>query len=99
MQAETMSVMTVVQLLSIHDPEEEYLGDGRVPGWTSNPDVLRAFTDFQAAMHSIQETVLSRNSDVSRKARFPGYTLLAPYTNPEQQKLLRGQGVPNSISI
>ena len=90
--------MTVVQLLSIHDPEEEYLGD-RAPGWTSNPQVLQAFSEFQTAMQRVQETVLSRNSDTKRKARFPGYTLLAPYTNAEQQKLIRGQGVPNSISI
>lgn len=97
-QAEALTIMIVVQLLSTHDPEEEYLGK-RTKGWTGDQVVKDAHKRFQEDVDSVQAIIEARNSDVHSRARFPDYTLLLPFTDEENNKRIKGQGVPNSISI
>lgn len=93
-----MKVMLIVQLLSTHDPEEEYLGD-RSDGWTSEHGALEAFDRFKQAVKDIDELVDARNKSIQYKSRFPNYTTLQPHTTPEDVANIRARGVPNSISI
>lgn len=97
-RAEALTIMIVVQLLSTHDPEEEYLGQ-RTDGWTADHVVKDAHRRFQADVDSVQAIIEARNNNVDSKARFPDYTLLLPFTDEENNKRIKGQGVPNSISI
>ncbi|KAK9819525.1 hypothetical protein WJX74_005150 [Apatococcus lobatus] len=95
---EALRVMVVVQLLSTYDPDEEFLGV-RTEGWSSNNDVLDAWKEFKTNVEKIGEKIKKRNGNVDNKARFPDYNLLAPAGDDDMHELIRGHGIPNSISI
>ena len=90
--------MLIVQLLSTHDPEEEYLGD-RTDGWTSDPRALEVFDKYKQTIADIDKQVDGRNSNFELKSRFPNYTTLQPHTSDDDVANIRARGIPNSISI
>ncbi|KAK9825309.1 hypothetical protein WJX74_007835 [Apatococcus lobatus] len=97
-RAVALKIMLIVQLLSTHDPDEEYLGD-RTDGWTSDAGALEVFKKYKQAVSDIDKQVDARNKNVEFKSRFPNYTTLQPHTTPEDVANIRARGVPNSISI
>ncbi|OAY46719.1 probable linoleate 9S-lipoxygenase 5 isoform X2 [Manihot esculenta] len=90
--------ISVVEILSTHSPEEEYLGQ-RTPGWTSDAEPLEAFKKFQETVEGIGERILDRNRDTRLKNRTG--PVQVPYTLlfPASEGGLTGKGIPNSISI
>ncbi|KAK4754050.1 hypothetical protein SAY87_002154 [Trapa incisa] len=92
--------MAVVDTLSTHSPDEEYLGERQHPSvWSSNPKIIDAFCEFSAEMRRIEKEIHKRNSDPRLRNRCGAgvlpYELLAPSSEPG----VTCRGVPNSISI
>jgi len=93
-------VMTVVEILSKHAQEEEYIGQRLVEGWTNNNEVLAAFQKYGEKLQTAAVAMKERNENPALPnrrgpAKLP-YTLLYPKS---EKHGLTGMGVPNSISI
>ncbi|XP_062079850.1 linoleate 9S-lipoxygenase 6-like [Humulus lupulus] len=91
--------ISLVHLLSKHTPDEVFLGNEKNCDWTSDANILNAFTRFGRKLAKIEKSIEDRNKDVSEKNRaglvnFP-YTLLIPTSEPG----ITARGIPNSISI
>jgi lipoxygenase len=97
-QVQATTVMAVVDSLSSHSPDEEYLGQ-RPAGWTADPRAHDAFARFSAAVQAAERAIAARNADPALKARNGAgvmpYELLLPSSGPGKT----GRGIPNSISI
>ncbi|CAK9874762.1 unnamed protein product [Sphagnum jensenii] len=98
---QTTVVMAIVEILSKHAQDEEYIGESFIEGWTDNKQVLDAFQKFDEKLQKAGEAIKERNATTER---FPNrwgptkvpYTLLYPKSDKPG---LTGMGVPNSISI
>ncbi|CAL1409503.1 unnamed protein product [Linum trigynum] len=98
-QIQATKVMTVLDVLSAHAPDEEYLGGPIEPAWRDDPNVKAAFEKFNGRQKEIEGEIDARNADSSRKNRsgagvYP-YELLKPFS----ESGVTGKGVPYSISI
>lgn len=92
--------MAVVDTLSTHSPDEEYLGERQQPSvWTGDAEIVEAFYEFSAEIRQIEKEIDRRNNDPSLRNRCGAgvlpYELLAPSSGPG----VTCRGVPNSISI
>lgn len=92
--------MAVVETLSTHSPDEEYLGERRHPStWTADGEMVEAFFKFSAEISQIDEEIKRRNRDTSLRNRCGAgvlpYELLAASSEPG----VTFRGIPNSVSI
>ncbi|XP_042514700.1 linoleate 13S-lipoxygenase 2-1, chloroplastic-like [Macadamia integrifolia] len=98
-QVQATSVMTILDVLSTHSTDEEYLGGKVEASWADNPVTVAAFEKFNKRMKEIEAIIDARNTDLKLKNRTGAgivpYQLLKPFSKPG----LTGMGVPNSISI
>ena len=98
-QLQATTLMTVVDSLSSHSPDEEYLGQRMASKWTKDPRVIEAFERFSMSMEVVEQAIKLRNEDPSLRNRNGAgvmpYELLMPTSGPGKT----GRGVPNSISI
>ncbi|KAI7735551.1 hypothetical protein M8C21_004740 [Ambrosia artemisiifolia] len=98
-QIQATQVMTVLDVLSSHSPEEEYIGGTIEPAWEAEPAIKAAFEEFQGRLNQVESVVDTRNSDPLLKNRSGAglvpYQLLKPYSDSG----VTMKGVPNSISI
>ncbi|KAE9616565.1 hypothetical protein Lal_00034877 [Lupinus albus] len=98
-QIQATTVMTVLDILSNHSPDEEYLGETLEPAWADDPIVKSAFEKFKGKLMELEGIVDERNADRTRKNRngagIVPYELLKPKSEPG----VTGKGVPYSISI
>ncbi|KAJ4834858.1 hypothetical protein Tsubulata_012964 [Turnera subulata] len=96
---QALKVMLILDVLSTHSPDEEYIGDKLEPYWKDEPVVKAAFERFNARLKELEGSVDSSNSDLDLRNRSGAgivpYQLLKPFSPPG----LTGKGVPNSISI
>lgn len=96
---EATKFMAVVDTLSTHSPDEEYLGEERDEPWTGDAAAVAAHDMFTADVRRAEDAIDSRNADQRRKNRCGAgvlpYELLAPSSPPG----VTCRGVPNSISI
>uniref|UniRef100_A0A0C9S685 Lipoxygenase n=1 Tax=Wollemia nobilis TaxID=56998 RepID=A0A0C9S685_9CONI len=94
---QSLNLMAVIDTLSTHSPDEEYLG--QKPPSSSDLNVVDAFHKFSARMQSIEKAIHQRNKDLSLRNRngagMVPYELLMPTSGPG----ITGRGVPNSVSI
>ncbi|KAK8481031.1 hypothetical protein V6N12_067713 [Hibiscus sabdariffa] len=93
-------LMSVLDILSTHSSDEEYLGDRKeLPTWKGNPEIIEAFNRFSKEMREIEKEIEKRNSDPKLRNRCGAgvspYQLLVPSSEPG----VSCRGVPNSISI
>ncbi|KAK1683493.1 hypothetical protein QYE76_044341 [Lolium multiflorum] len=95
---QTTTFMTVIDTLSTHSADEEYLGE-RPDGWTADPAALAAAREFAAEVRRAEEEIERRNADPSRRNRCGAgvlpYELMAPSSGPG----ITARGVPNSVTI
>ncbi|XP_010273845.1 PREDICTED: linoleate 13S-lipoxygenase 3-1, chloroplastic-like [Nelumbo nucifera] len=92
--------MAVVDTLSTHSPDEEYLGERQHPStWSGDAEIVEAFYGFSAEIRRIEKEIEKRNSDPTLRNRCGAgilpYELLAPSSEPG----VTCRGVPNSVSI
>lgn len=92
-------VMAVLDVLSSHSPDEEYLGEEMEPSWGEDPVIKAAFEKLNGRLKEIEELIDERNSNSNLKNRngagIVPYELLKPFSEPG----VTGKGVPCSISI
>ncbi|KAJ4835147.1 hypothetical protein Tsubulata_033455 [Turnera subulata] len=92
--------MAVVDTLSTHSPDEEYLGERQQPSiWSGDAEIIEAFYAFSAEIRRIEKEIERRNTNPNLRNRCGAgvlpYELLAPSSEPG----VTCRGVPNSVSI
>ncbi|XP_040379658.1 putative lipoxygenase 5 [Oryza brachyantha] len=96
---QTTTFMTVIDTLSTHSADEEYLGERPDEEWTADPAALAAAREFAADVRRAEEEIERRNADPSRRNRCGAgvlpYELMAPSSGPG----ITCRGVPNSVTI
>ncbi|KAK2388618.1 linoleate 13S-lipoxygenase 2-1, chloroplastic [Trifolium repens] len=89
----------ILNLLSEHSQDEEYIGQKMEPSWGENPTIKAAFEKFHRRLKEIEGIIDSRNSNKNLKNRYGAgivpYETLKPFSGPG----VTGKGVPYSISI
>ncbi|KAJ8640868.1 hypothetical protein MRB53_017562 [Persea americana] len=98
-QIQATTVMSILDVLSSHSPDEEYLGELPESAWTDNPLMKAAYEKFSGRLKEIEGIIDARNADPNLKNRTGAgivpYELLKPSSKPGVTTM----GVPNSISI
>lgn len=98
-QLQATTVMTVLDVLSTHSPDEEYLGVAPEGSWEEDPIIKAAFEVYTGRLKELEGIIDGRNADSSLRNRHGAgilpYELLKPFSEPG----VTGKGVPNSISI
>lgn len=98
-QIQATRVMAVLDVLSNHAPDEEYIGDLPMEMWESDKLIRAAYERFNGRLKEIEGIIDARNQDPNLKNRCGAgvvpYELLKPFSPPG----VTGMGVPNSISI
>ncbi|GAB4856081.1 hypothetical protein Ancab_024721 [Ancistrocladus abbreviatus] len=98
-QVQATKVMAVLDVLSNHSPEEEYIGYVLEPSWAEEPALKAAFEKFSGQLMELEGIIDERNNNRELRNRSGAgivpYELLKPSSKPG----VTGMGVPNSISI
>lgn len=97
---QTTTFMTVIDTLSTHSADEQYLGERPdEDDWTADPAALAAAREFAAEVRRAEEEIERRNADPARRNRCGAgvlpYELMAPSSGPG----ITCRGVPNSVTI
>ncbi|TVU08184.1 hypothetical protein EJB05_41575, partial [Eragrostis curvula] len=103
-QFQSLNVIIVLDLLSSHSPDEQYMGTHVEPAWTADEKIKSAFYKFRGRLWDIVKKINKWNDDPTRKNRHGAgvvpYTLLRPCDgNPWDEKSVMEMGIPNSIYI
>lgn len=92
--------MAVVDTLSTHSPDEEYLGERQHPStWSGDPEIVEAYYGFSAEVRQIEKEIERRNSDPSLNNRCGAGVLPYELLTPSSEPGVTCRGVPNSVSI
>ena len=98
-QIQATTVMAVLDILSNHSPDEEYLGEKIEASWAEDPNIKAAFERFNGRLKELEGIIDDRNANKKLKNRCGAgivpYQLLKPFSEPG----VTGKGVPYSISI
>ncbi|EMS50607.1 Lipoxygenase 2.1, chloroplastic [Triticum urartu] len=103
-QYQSAIVLAILDLLSTHSSDEEYMGTHEEPSWKQDGVIRQAFDKFKERTRDIVEQVDEWNNDPDRKNRHGAgmvpYVLLRPSDgDPTDEKMVMEMGIPNSISI
>lgn len=91
--------MVVVDMLSTHSPDEEYLGERKHESiWSGDEEIINGFCEFSEKIKEIEKEIERRNGDAKLRNRcgagvFP-YELLTASSDSG----VTGRGIPNSVS-
>lgn len=98
-QIQATKIMSVLDILSTHSPDEEYIGAAMEPAWAVEPAIKAAFEEFSNRVKEFEAIIDSRNRDPDLRNRCGAglvpYQLFKPFSEPG----VTGKGVPYSISI
>ncbi|EPS68671.1 lipoxygenase, partial [Genlisea aurea] len=97
---QTTKYMAVVDTLSTHSPDEEYLGERPHQSiWSGDARAVEAFYEFSAEMRRIEKEIEARNRDRNLRNRCGAGVLPYELLSPTSEPGVTCRGVPNSISI
>ena len=91
--------MSILDVLSNHSPDEEYLGENPEPSWQEDPIIAAAFKKFNGRLKEIEGIIDERNANPKLKNRSGAGTLPYQLLKPFSESGVTGKGVPYSISI
>ncbi|XP_074272916.1 linoleate 13S-lipoxygenase 2-1, chloroplastic-like [Silene latifolia] len=98
-QIQATRVMTILDVLSTHSPDEEYIGENMEPAFEEEGAIKAAFEKFSGRLKELEGIIDERNNNEKLKNRNGAgvvpYELLKPVSPPG----VTCMGVPNSISI
>ncbi|CAM6105304.1 unnamed protein product [Calypogeia fissa] len=98
-QLQTTVLMAVLESLSTHSPDEEYLGSDTYPNWFGCPEAVNAYAVFQDKIKEVEQEIHMRNANPQLRNRHGAgtlpYELLLPWSRPG----ITARGIPKSISI
>ncbi|KAK9220879.1 hypothetical protein WN944_009303 [Citrus x changshan-huyou] len=99
-QKQATAVISVLDVLSAHSPDEDYLGKNMEPAWGEDKIIKGAFEKFQGRLMELKGIINLRNADKNLKNRHGAgslpYEILMPLADKSG---VTGKGVPYSISI
>lgn len=99
-QEQATVLMMVVESLSTHSPDEEYLGyNGMHTNWTNDARAVKAFKAFSARLAEVDKKICQRNGDLTLKHRTGAGTLPYQLLLQKSGPGITMRGIPNSISI
>lgn len=98
-QIQATTVMTVLDILSSHSPDEEYLGQAIEPAWEEDLMIKGAFEKFKGKLMELEGIVDRRNADMTLRNRNGAGILPYELLKPTSEAGVTGKGVPYSISI
>ncbi|KAF5819911.1 putative linoleate 13S-lipoxygenase [Helianthus annuus] len=98
-QIQATKVMAVLDVLSSHSPDEEYIGGTIEPAWAAEPAINAAFLEFQETLNQLESIIDSRNNDPLLTNRSGAGLVPYQIMKPCSDRGVTGKGVPNSISI
>ncbi|XP_049405483.1 linoleate 13S-lipoxygenase 2-1, chloroplastic-like [Solanum stenotomum] len=98
-QLQATKLIAIMDVLSNHAPDEEYIGEIIEPYWAEDPVINAAFEVFSGKLKEFEGIIDARNVDSKLMNRNGAgvmpYELLKPFSEPG----VTGKGVPYSISI
>lgn len=96
---QTTRFMAVVDMLSTHSPDEEYLGERRHEGvWSGDAEMVRAFHGFSEEIREIEKEIERRNCDRRLRNRCGAGVLSYELLAPSSDSGVTCRGIPNSVS-
>lgn len=98
-QIQAMTVMTVLDILSSHSPDEEYLGETIEPAWQEEPMIKAAFEKFKGRLMELEGIIDERNANMKFRNRNGAGILPYELLKPTSEPGVTGKGVPYSVSI
>ena len=100
-QVQATLVMAVLDVLSSHSPDEEYLGGMETAPWGDDTAVRAAYTRFNDELKVAEGVIKERNENRMLKNRCGAgivpYELMKPFSQPGPGVMRKG--LPNSTSI
>ncbi|KAL6288424.1 hypothetical protein ACE6H2_005934 [Prunus campanulata] len=85
-QIQATQMMVVMDVLSNHSPDEEYLGEKLESSWAENPVIKAAFERFNGNLKKLEGIIDERNTNLNLKNRIGAgvvpYELLKPFSTP-----------------
>ncbi|CAN6683339.1 unnamed protein product [Malus baccata var. baccata] len=94
---EATKYMAVIDIISAHSPDEEYIGERKdlLSTWSADTEIVEAFYRFSMEMKKIEKEIEGRNGDSNLRNRCGAgvspYELLMPSSEPG----VTCRGVPN----
>ncbi|WCJ18986.1 lipoxygenase 2 [Euphorbia peplus] len=98
-QVQATQVMAVLDVLSTHSPDEEYLGEKSEPSWEEEAVIKSAFERFRARMKDVEGIIDERNHNPDLRNRSGVGVVPYELLKPSSKEGVTGRGVPTSISI
>ncbi|RDX81330.1 Linoleate 13S-lipoxygenase 3-1, chloroplastic, partial [Mucuna pruriens] len=97
---QAIKYMAIVDILSTHSPDEEYLGKRQQSSiWSGDAEIIEAFYSFSTEIQRIEKEIETRNFDPTLRNRYGAgvlpYQLLAPTSQPG----ITCRGIPNSKTV
>ncbi|KAJ6825466.1 putative lipoxygenase 5 [Iris pallida] len=98
---QTTTFMTVIDTLSTHSSDEEYIGERGAEAytWTGDAKMVGAFHSFAAEVKRAEEEIARRNADPTMRNRCGAGVLPYELMKPTSEPGITCMGVPNSVSI
>ncbi|KAF7814022.1 linoleate 13S-lipoxygenase 3-1, chloroplastic-like [Senna tora] len=91
--------MAVVDTLSTHSPDEEYLGERRHESiWSGDEEMVKEFYGFSERIKEIEMEIERRNKDAKLRNRCGAGTMPYELLAPSSDSGVTCRGVPNSVS-
>ncbi|KAE8649494.1 lipoxygenase 2, chloroplastic [Cucumis sativus] len=97
--AQAAIVKQTMFLLSIHSPDEEYIGDAIEPAWALDPSISNAFEKFKANLTDLEKKIDELNQNKDLKNRYGAAIIPYEAMKPRSKPGITGSGVPYSVSI
>ncbi|TQD88369.1 hypothetical protein C1H46_026113 [Malus baccata] len=85
---EATKYMAVIDIISAHSPDEEYIGERKdlLSTWSADTEIVEAFYRFSMEMKKIEKEIEGRNGDSNLRNRYGAgvspYELLMPSSEP-----------------
>ncbi|KAK7261588.1 hypothetical protein RIF29_27902 [Crotalaria pallida] len=98
-QLQATRVMAVLDILSTHSPDEEYIGEKMEPSWSEDSVIKAAFGRFSDRLKKLEGLIDERNQNTKLKNRSGAGILPYELLKPSSKPGVTGRGVPCSISI
>ncbi|XP_004228859.1 linoleate 13S-lipoxygenase 2-1, chloroplastic [Solanum lycopersicum] len=98
-QLQATKVIAVLDVLSNHSPDEEYIGTNIEPFWKDEPVINAAFEVFSGKLKELEGIIDARNADCNLKNRNGAGVMPYELLKPFSERGITGKGVPYSISI
>ncbi|XP_022943468.1 linoleate 13S-lipoxygenase 2-1, chloroplastic-like [Cucurbita moschata] len=98
-QLQATKVTAVLNILSSHSPDEEYMGKDMEQAWADEPFIKGAFEKFSGRLKELEGIIDKRNADPNLKNRHGAGVTPYELLKPESEPGVTGKGVPYSISI